>query len=132
MNEIRIDIREFAGDAAEERIASHTVGIVCTSGGLPQTGIGTGTAISYRGNHGILTARHVIETTAPEDLYFFFRKPGSMIRAELEDFGGPTALLPRVKIQIKNIHKSTSDDLALLEVSGGLPDKHNCRFTRFR
>jgi hypothetical protein len=57
-----------------ERIASHTVGIASDR----NTGVGTGTLALLDGQKFILTAKHVLGESAPDELRFWLRPPTAM------------------------------------------------------
>ena len=60
--------------ASIERIASHTVGIASDR----NTGVGTGTLVLLDGQKFILTARHVLGESTPDELRFWLRPPSAM------------------------------------------------------
>ena len=98
--------------------------------------IGTGTAISYRGRHFILTARHVVEDTPDEALRFFCRPEGSlrrMKRAELRGSEGIRVedmyMLERIPILGRTL--CDADDLAVLSVEPGIQERYRVRFYDF-
>jgi hypothetical protein len=57
-----------------ERIASHTVGIACER----NTGVGTSTLVLLDGQKFILTAKHVLGQSTPDELRFWLRRPTAM------------------------------------------------------
>jgi hypothetical protein len=57
-----------------ERIASHTVGIASDR----NTGVGTGTLVLLDGEKFILTAKHVLGNSKPNELRFWLRRPTAM------------------------------------------------------
>src|SRR5713226_6174556 len=76
-----IDLINREGEAIEEAVAWHTVGIVGDDG----QSIGTGTAILWRKSPLILTARHVVENSPDDDIWFYFRAEGTMKRSPIDE-----------------------------------------------
>src|SRR5579859_3931974 len=64
-----------------ERIASHTVGIASDQ----NAGIGTGTLVLLDGQKFILTAKHVLGTSALDQLRFWLRPPVAMCDKAAKD-----------------------------------------------
>jgi hypothetical protein len=56
----------------------YTFGIVSDYRGMEGRGLGTGVGIAWRGSFVIATAKHVIEDTAPQRLYYFL--PGDRLQ----------------------------------------------------
>jgi hypothetical protein len=76
----KIDIINREREAIEEAVASHTVGIVADDG----QSIGTGSAILWRRHSLTLTAKHVIENSTDNVLWFYFRDEGAMKHSPLD------------------------------------------------
>jgi len=91
--------------ANTERIASYTVGIASER----NTGIGTGTLVLLDGQKFVLTAKHVLGSSKPDELRFWLRPPAAMRDKAAKDttneeVGGFTAgeKLPIVDVQLKD------------------------------
>jgi hypothetical protein len=131
------ETHERAADAIEEAIATHTVAIIGGIGAQALQKMGTGTAISYRGGHFILTARHVVEDTPDEALRFFCRPEGSLRRAqraELRSFQQAMRvedmyLIERIPILGRAL--CDADDLAVLSVTPDIKERHRVQFYDF-
>jgi hypothetical protein len=89
-----------------ERIASHTVGIASDL----NTGVGTGTLALLDGQKFILTAKHVLGKSTPDELRFWLRPPTAMRDKAAkdttnEDVGGFTigVKLPIVDAQLDDV-----------------------------
>ncbi len=120
------DLRIQAAEGIEEGIAWHTVGVVANGG----EGIGTGSAILWRGHPLILTAGHVVRGTQPQDLWFFFRAEGTLQRGEANEIPMQEniRLAIREHITIQAIHYDQEKDLAALQVPLSLQEQRNVRF----
>lgn len=114
------------GEAIEEAVAWHTVGIVADKG----QSIGTGSAILWRNHPLILTARHVIETSPDNDLWFHFRDPGTMKRAPIEELPNYRDVRYKHKTRISIVRRCSSAnvDLAALEVHQSVENEHSVQF----
>ena len=125
-----MDIREIAVAAIEELVAWHTVGIIGDAGPGHGSGIGTGTAASWRGLNLILTASHVVERSDPYNLEFLFRPPGNIERTSTDQPGSALTdgLVFAQKVKILGVRVSTADDLAALPVSSEIAALHNVGF----
>src|SRR5215472_1883018 len=121
---------EHASDAALERMWTHAVGILnralVTSGRDPVSGLpatewgapGTGLAGSWRGQHFILTAEHVLEKANVEDLSFFARPIGSLQRVSASDLGTQDIIEPKpLRDDDAAIRRCGWEDLAVITVS---------------
>jgi hypothetical protein len=105
-----------------ERIASHTVGIASER----NTGVGTGTLVLLDGQKFVLTAKHVLGKSTPDELRFWLRPPTAMRDKAAKDttneeVGGFTMgdKLPIVDAQLDEVR----DVAALrLDPSYALPD----------
>lgn len=64
------EIGWLAGNAMAQAMYPYTFGIVSDYNGVEGRGLGTGVGIVWRGNFLIATAKHVIEDTAPQRLYY--------------------------------------------------------------
>src|SRR5262249_41373433 len=100
-----------AGDAIEEAIAWHTVGIVPKN--RPE--IGTGTAIAWSGRNLIVTAKNVVSSVSASDLWFLFRPPDRLTRGDPRrtqlterDF------LPRQSLPVRDIWRADDEDFAVI------------------
>ena len=108
--------------ANTERIASYTVGIASDR----NTGVGTGTLALLDGEKFILTAKHVLGNSKPDELHFWLRPPTAMRDKAAKDttneeVGSFTAgeKLPIVDAQLDDVR----DVAALrLDPSYALPD----------
>lgn len=126
----RIDLINREGEAIEEAVAWHTVGIVAD---VSQS-IGTGSTILWRNRPLILTARHVIETTPDSDLWFHFRDPGTMQRSPVEELPHRRDVIYKRKVRIKIVDRRSSADvdLAALEIQRSIEDEHSVQFFDLR
>lgn len=122
----QIDLINREGEAIEEAVAWHTVGIVADDG----QSIGTGSAILWRQRALILTAHHVIESSPDDDAWFYFRDEGTMKRAPIQDLPNrrDVEYRPKVRIKIAGRHSSKDVDLATLEVQKSIEGEHSVRF----
>jgi len=123
-------IRDFAVNAFDEVVSWHTVGIVGDDGRGPGSGIGAGTAVSWRGRTVILTARHVVERSTTAELEFLLRPPGNIGRDSVYE---PESVLTggivfKQKLTISDMRLSETDDLAALFVPPGIAESYNVRF----
>jgi len=109
------DLRNAAADGMEEAVAWYTVGVVSDNG----TGLGTASAILWRSHILLLTARHLIGTTAPENLFFFFRPGGTLDRHNARELqpGLRLPTLERIRVDIQQVHTSSLHDLIVLDVT---------------
>jgi hypothetical protein len=76
--------------AFQERLASHTIGIL-TDGGR---GVGTGTLASFNGHRVILTAHHVIKDNPISKLRFSFRPEGNLEEVPMQHVPLPGRQIP--------------------------------------
>jgi len=112
-------------EGIEEALYGHTVGVVTDSG----AGLGTAVAIRFRSHSMLLTANHVIGTTPDEDLRFFFRPTGTVIRGEWGSIPPQAMRLEASRpIQIFDRFQDAAADLAAVVVSPILDRQHNVRF----
>src|SRR5262252_4729005 len=95
MKSKQLDLINREGEAIEEAVAWHTVGIIADEG----QSIGTGSAILWRNHPLILTARHVIETSPDSDLWFHFRDACTM---QLSGRGAPPPSRRTIQAQSQN------------------------------
>jgi hypothetical protein len=113
-------------EGIEEALYWHTVGIVTDSG----NGLGTSVAIRWNRHCIFLTAKHVIETTDDQDLRFFFRPTGTVVRG---DWGAPGIRMePARPVPIFHRFLHPSVDVAALIVSPVLEKQVNVRFFDLR
>jgi len=105
-----------------ERIASHTVGIASER----NTGVGTGTLVLLDGQKFVLTAKHVLGKSTPDELRFWLRPPTAMRDKAAKDtideeVGGFTI---GDKLPIVDAHLDEVRDVAALRLdpSYALPD----------
>jgi len=127
------ELANRAMDAVEEAVANHTVGIVAGTGDQAGQGMGTGSAISFRGERFILTANHVVGDTPDDALMFFPRPENSLKRADRPDVraleGVPTGdLYLAQRLDIANRVSDEDDDLAVLFVRGDIEERTTIRF----
>jgi hypothetical protein len=120
------DLHNFAADGIEEAISQSTVAILCAN----SQEIGAGCAVRWNNRFLILTADHVIGNTNPEDIMFFCRQEGSLIRGNPVDFmrTGKLKLQPRIHFDVLSCRKDPKLDLAVLEVTGDIEEKYPVRF----
>lgn len=78
----------------------------------------------------ILTARHVIETSPDEDIWFYFRHEGTMKRAPVAELANRLDVAYKAKVRIKIVSRcySQKPDLAVLEVERSIDHEHRVRF----
>lgn len=116
----------------DEAAAWHTVGIVCNLGHRESQGVGTGVAVKFCNRQFILTAAHVIHGTKLKDLWFLFRPPGSLVRAEYSELPSrlrEVAITPRRKLPLKKAFIYRRSDIALLEVADqNVEEEYTVRF----
>ena len=122
----KIDLIHNEGKAIEEAVAWHTLGIVADDG----QSIGTGCAILWRKRSLILTARHVIESSPDDDIWFHFRHEGTMKRSPVQDLPSRRDVEYKPKVRIKIVGRCCSEDVdvAALEVQRSIEDEHSVRF----
>jgi trypsin-like peptidase len=122
----QIDLINREGEAIEEAVAWHTVGIVADDG----QSIGTGTAILWRQHSLILTARHVIEGSPDDDIWFYFRDEGTMKRSPIDELPNRRDVEYRSRVKIKIVGRCCLEnaDLAALEVERPTEEEHPVRF----
>jgi len=122
----RSDLTKSIGEALEEAVAWHTVGIVADGG----KSIGTGCALLWRGCPLILTARHVVEDSPLNGIWFHLRHEGTMKRASLRELWShpDTRYTTKESLDIKRLHCSNEADLAALEVASETEKQHNVKF----
>lgn len=123
-----MDIRELATSATEEVVTSHTVGIISETKDGPRTGIGTGTAIEWRGRRMILTAAHVVRTADPSQLRFLFRPEGAIQREYVESRTPTGRFFRAEEIEVRGMRSLDPLDLAVIDVSSDLDANHPVTF----
>ncbi len=118
----KIDMINKKGEAIEEAIAWHTVGIAAEDG----QSIGTGSAIFWRQRPLILTAGHFIDGSPDDDIWFYFRHEGTMKRSPIEELPHSRDVEYKTKIRIKTVSRyySQKPDLAALEVERSIDREH--------
>lgn len=119
-----------AAEAIKEAVPWHTVGIIARSeAGIPEQGIGTGAAVEWRGHSLILTAKHVIENTPHEELWFLLRPDGTLETAGVRGVN-PAAVEreTRRRIPIQSVVLNAAEDIALLEIEVTSTSIGNLRF----
>jgi hypothetical protein len=107
--------------AAEEAIASHSVGIIAHAGKAP----GSGTLLRWRGRTIILTAWHVVEGSDRGAIRFLLRPAGTLTRQYLEDkrpAAGAAEYQLSKNLPIGRIASSSEEDVAFLEILGAPPE----------
>jgi len=121
-----IDLINREGEAIEEAVAWHTVGIVADD----SQSIGTGSAVLWRQRPLIITARHVIEDSSDSDIWFYFRDDGTMKRAPIDELPRRRDVEYRPKARIKIAGRFCSDnvDIAALEVLRSIENEHLVQF----
>lgn len=114
------------GKAIQEAVAWHTVCLIVDK----SQSIGTGSAITWRGHHLILTANHVVKDSPNDDIYFHFRHEGTMIVAPLDELHSHPKMKykRKVKIEIGRRCASADLDLAVLEVRESIANDHLVQF----
>ena len=122
----KIDLINREGEAIEEAVAWHTVGIVAEHG----QAIGTSSAILWRQRPLILTARHIVEGSPDDDIWFYFRDEGTMKRSPIEELPKrrDVEYKPKVRTKIVGRFCAKNFDLAGLEVQRSIKDEHSVRF----
>src|SRR5260370_4915278 len=122
----KIDLINREGEAIEEAVAWHTVGIVAEQG----QAIGTGSAILWHQRPLILTARHVVEGSPDDDIWFYFRDEGTMKRSPIDELPNRRDVEYKSRVRIKIVGRCYSEkvDLAALEVERSIEDEHLVRF----
>ncbi len=122
----QIDLINREGEAIEEAVAWHTVGIVVEH----SKSIGTGTAILWRQRSLILTAGHVIKSSPDDDIWFYFRDEGTIKRSPIDELSNRRDVEYRAKVGIEIVDRCYSEnaDLAALEVQRSIEDEHPVRF----
>src|SRR5437879_122369 len=120
-----IELIDREGEAIEEAVAWHTVGIVADDG----QSIGTGSAILWRQRPLVLTAGHVIERSPDDDIWFYFRHEGTMKRFPIEELPNRRDVKYKAKVRIKIVGRycSQNPDLAALEVERSIDCEHRVR-----
>ena len=112
-------------DALEEAAYWHTVAIIEKSGKT----IGTATAIRWRDRTFLITAQHVTHNTSNQELWFFFRPPGTLERTNWRTAPvGPIKLTPPFRLNIIGRYEDRRVDLAALELIPRLERDQNIRF----
>jgi len=122
----QIDLIKREGEAIEEAVAWHAVGIVADDG----QSIGTGTAILWRQRALILTARHVIESSPDDDIWFYFRHEGTLRRSPINELSHQRGIKYKSKVRIEIVARRSSEnvDLAALEVQKSTEHEQSVRF----
>ena len=107
-------LKKHAVEGIDEAVAWCTVGIISDDG----RGIGTASAILWKGAHFFLTAFHVIKDSSPEDLWCLFRIEGTLGRAGIPETVVATdiELSARQKIKFEDVKIDPDLDLAALRV----------------
>lgn len=108
-------------EAVEDAIRKTTVGIVSGSGDHKWKGLGSGSLVLWNQKAIILTAFHVIQGTAAEDLRFFFataKPPKKVDRDVILGISGLSSskMHPFAAVKILGIHADTELDLAAVEI----------------
>ena len=100
-----------------ERVAGFTVGIAAAN----NTVIGTGTLISYRGKHLVLTAEHVIRGAVPSEVRFWCKPSAPLVEKPARDVTERELkkLTPGVNFPIETVAADAEIDLALLAIKPG-------------
>jgi hypothetical protein len=121
------DLRRAAVEGIEEAVAWHTVGLIADDGRT----IGTASAVRWAGRAVLLTARHVVEDSLGERLWFFPRPPGALERHEVGEIadGAPIPILPRLEIPLRRALLCPDADLAVLEVEPEAEAMENVPFS---
>lgn len=122
----KIELINREGEAIEETVAWYTVGIIADDG----QSIGTGSAILWHERPLIITARHVIEDSPDDDIWFYFRHEGTMRRAPVRELPNQRDVQykAKVKIQIVTRLSSANIDIVALEVQRSIERQHPVRF----
>jgi len=122
----QIDLINREGEAIEEAVAWHTVGLVAEQG----QAIGTGSAILWRQRPLILTARHVVEGSADNDIWFYFRDEGTMKRSPIDELPNRRDVEYKSKVRIKIVGRCCSEkvELAALEIERSIKGEHPVHF----
>ena len=80
MVEDNFKVDRFAGQAMAQAMYPYAIGIVSDSQGMEGKGLGTGVGVVWRGTYLIVTAKHVVEDTAPDRIYYLL--PQDTLRVE--------------------------------------------------
>ncbi len=75
-----LKVSHLAGQAMAQAMYPYTFGIVSDFHGLEGKGLGTGVGVVWRGTYLIATAKHVVEDTAPQRIYYLL--PQNTLRVE--------------------------------------------------
>lgn len=119
----RFDVNKNAMEGIEEALYWHTIGIVTGSH------IGTGIAIRFNKHSVFLTAKHVIDEAADDELGFFFRPSGTLKRTDWWQSHSPAGrIAPALSTDILDRFQHPNLDLACLIVSPLLGKSVNVRF----
>jgi len=112
---VPLDQTKAAAEALEERISSHTVGIVARDKGNPEQGIGTGTLVLVAGRIYVLTAAHVVSDTPVEELRFFPKTEGALRRDSYLNRAS-AGVTPSRRFPASRLHVYGEADLAAIEL----------------
>ena len=110
----------LAGNAMAQAMFTYTFGIVGDYQGSEGEGLGTGVGLTWRGKYLIATAKHVIEDTPPQRIYYFLPQHALQIQES-----SASADWAHCKWQVRctldspQISYSPADDLAVI----GLPEQ---------
>ncbi len=123
-------IQDAAAEALKEAVPWHTVGIITrSSAGDCEQGIGTGAVVRWHKHSLILTAKHVVEGTPPEELWFYLRPDGTLNTHAVQDVNPANiGLESRRRLPVCAVVLSEAEDLALLDLDVPPTGIDNLRF----
>ncbi len=125
-----LEVQKIAGEGIEEFIYWRTAGIVLGVDKPGMVGVGTAAAVRWKGHHLLLTAGHVVDGAANEELQFVFRPPGTLERALWYQSTSSEKIspFPASPIELIARHRSRKDDVAALEVAPSFVKQNKVRF----
>ncbi len=113
----------LAGIAVAQAMFTYTFGIVTDSQGLEGKGLGTGVGAIWRGKYVIATAKHVIEGTPPERIYYFLPQDSLQIEESSSSIDWARCKWSmRYSLESPRILSGTTDDLAVIVLPEQLQD----------
>jgi hypothetical protein len=121
----------LAGIAMAQAMFTYTFGIVADSQGSEGKGLGTGVGLIWQGKYLIATAKHVIEDTPAQRIYYFLPQDSLQIEessASIDWTRGKWQV--RHSLENPRILYSTTDDLAVIVPPEQLEDAGKRHFYR--
>ena len=122
---VSFDLKKNAGEAIEEAVFWRTALIIARSTSEARFDVGTSTAIRWKGRSFLVTAGHVVDDYSDAELTFGFRPEGTLDRDPWHEQAQlrPDQLVLSATVKIKARFRSSTDDLAALEVDAAELDK---------